>query len=292
MKSIISLILLLILNINLFSSDDVNRFGFLSHSNNVLNFKDARDSLSNWIKDMGVSNDLKVDSRFFTSINELIDNYSKNQLDMIVMPLSDYYENKDVLKKISKNYWSATFSNEEFTQFYLVTQIDSNINSIKDISNKKISLELYDRMPEVWVNKLSLLHNKKTIESTCTKILKENKDSTVLLNVFFKKTELAVVSSQTWDDMIKLNPSIINKIKIIEKSEKNNVPFIGFFHKNVNDKKIKDFFNITENIEKNMRAEELMTLLKFKKFFRIDDSYLSKMEIYHNEYFELKNRYK
>lgn len=279
MKSIISLILLLILNTSLFSTDDINRFGFLSHSNNVLNFKDARDSLSNWIKDMGISNDLKVESRFFTSVEELISNYSKNQLDMIVMSLPEYYENKDVLKKISKNYWTATFSNEEFNQFYLITQIDSNINSIKDISNKKISLELYDKVPEVWINKLSLLQNKKSIESISSKIIKENKENTALLNVFFKKTDLAVVSSKTWDDMIKLNPSISKKLKIIEKSEKNNIPFIGFFHKNVEEKKINDFFRVTGNIEKSVRAEELMTLLKFKKFFKIDDSYLSKMEI-------------
>ena len=279
MKSIISLILLLILNTSLFSTDDINRFGFLSHSNNVLNFKDARDSLSNWIKDMGISNDLKVESRFFTSVEELISNYSKNQLDMIVMSLPEYYENKDVLKKISKNYWTATFSNEEFNQFYLITQIDSNINSIKDISNKKISLELYDKVPEVWIKKLSLLQNKKSIESISSKIIKENKENTALLNVFFKKTDLAVVSSKTWDDMIKLNPSISKKLKIIEKSEKNNIPFIGFFHKNVEEKKINDFFRVTGNIEKSVRAEELMTLLKFKKFFKIDDSYLSKMEI-------------
>ena len=127
----------------------------------------------------------------------------------------DYYENKDVLRKISKNYWTATFSNEEFTQFYLITQIDSNINSIKDISNKKISLELYDKEPEVWINKLTLLNNKKSIESISSKIIKEGKESTVLLNVFFKKTDLAVVSSETWDDMIKLNPSISKKLKII-----------------------------------------------------------------------------
>lgn len=292
MKSIISLILLLILNTSLFSIDDINRFGFLSHSNNVSHFKDARDSLSNWINDMGISNDLKVYSQFYTSIEELISNYSKNQLDMIVMPLADYYENKDVLRKISKNYWTATFSNEEFTQFYLITQIDSNINSIKDISNKKISLELYDKEPEVWINKLSLLNNKKSIESISSKIIKEGKESTVLLNVFFKKTDLAVVSSETWDDMIKLNPSISKKLKIIEKSEKNNIPFVGFFHKNVQEKKMNDFFKVTGNIEKSVRSEELMTLLKFKKFFKIDDSYLSKMEIYYTEYFELRNRYK
>jgi ABC-type phosphate/phosphonate transport system substrate-binding protein len=292
MKSIISLILLLILNTSLFSIDDINRFGFLSHSNNVSHFKDARDSLSNWINDMGISNDLKVYSQFYTSIEELISNYSKNQLDMIVMPLADYYENKDVLRKISKNYWTATFSNEEFTQFYLITQIDSNINSIKDISNKKISLELYDKEPEVWINKLTLLNNKKSIESISSKIIKEGKESTVLLNVFFKKTDLAVVSSETWDDMIKSNPSISKKLKIIEKSEKNNIPFVGFFHKNVQEKKMNDFFKVTGNIEKSVRSEELMTLLKFKKFFKIDDLYLSKMEIYYTEYFELRNRYK
>lgn len=147
-------------------------------------------------------------------------------------------------------------------------------------------------MPEVWINKLSLLQNKKSIESISSKIIKENKENTALLNVFFKKTDLAVVSSKTWDDMIILNPSISKKLKIIEKSEKNNIPFIGFFHKNVEEKKINDFFRVTGNIEKSVRAEELMTLLKFKKFFKIDDSYLSKMEIYYTEYFELRNRYK
>lgn len=202
MKSIISLILLLILNTNLFSANDINRFGFLSHSNNVLNFKDARDSLSNWIKDLGLSNNLKVDSKFFTSIDDLIDTYSKNQLDMIVISLPDYYENKERLKRISKDYWTATFSNDDFSQFYLITQVDSKITSVKDITNKSISLELYDKVPEVWIDKLSLSINKKSIENISSKILKENKESSALLNVFFKKTDLAVVSSHTWNDMV------------------------------------------------------------------------------------------
>lgn len=292
MKSIISIILILLLNTHLFSSDNINRFGFLNYSNSALNFKDARDSLSNWITDLGVSNDLNVETKFFASIDDLFNSYSKGELDMIVISFPAYFENEHKLKNLSKDFWSASFSNGIYSDFYLITQTDSKINSIKDISNKSISLELYDKVPEVWIDKLSLLVNKKSVESISSKIIKEDKDSSALLNVFFKKTDLAVVSSQTWNDMIKLNPSISKKIKIIEKSEKNNLPFVGFFHKDTVDYKINEFFRITSKIEQSVRAEELITLLKFKFFFRLNDNYLNDIRNYYIEYFELKNRYK
>lgn len=292
MKSIISLITLLILNTFLYSSQDISRFGFLSHSNNALNFKDARDSLSNWIKDMGFSNDLNVETKFFNNIDDLIISYRQGELDMIVISLPDYFQNENKLKNISRDFWSATFSDELYSDFYLITQTDSKINSIKDISNRSISLESYDKVPEVWIDKLSLLVNKKSISNVSSKIVKESKESSALLNVFFKKTDLAVVSGQTWNDMIKFNPSISKKLKIIEKSQKNNLPFVGFFHKDTVDYKINEFFKVTTNIEESVRAEELITLLKFKKFFRVNDDYLNDMRNYYNEYFELQNRYK
>lgn len=187
MKSIISLITLLILNTFLYSSQDISRFGFLSHSNNALNFKDARDSLSNWIKDMGFSNDLNVETKFFNNIDDLIISYRQGELDMIVISLPDYFQNENKLKNISRDFWSATFSDELYSDFYLITQTDSKINSIKDISNRSISLESYDKVPEVWIDKLSLLVNKKSISNVSSKIVKESKESSALLNVFFKK---------------------------------------------------------------------------------------------------------
>lgn len=292
MKSIISLTLLLILNTNLFSAQDISRFGFLSHTNNVLNFKDARDSLSKWIKDMGISNNLKVETKFYNSIESLLNSYTKGELDMIVISLPDYFENEKILKDISKGFWSASFSEEFYSDFYLISEFDSNIKSIKDISNKSITLESYDKVPEVWIDKLSLLNYKKSIKNNSSKIIKLNKDSSALLNVFFKKSDLAVVNSQTWKDMIKLNPSISKKLKIIEKSEKNNLPYVGFFHKDAIDYKVDEFFRITSNIEQNVRAEELISLMKFKKFFKVDEEYFTKMRFYYIEYFELKNRYK
>lgn len=291
MKTVLTLILILFLNSNLLANDNISRFGFLSYSNINLNFKDARDSLSSWIEDLGLSNNIKVSVEFYNTLDELFFAYKNGKLDMIVISFSDFYKNKTFLNNISKDYWSATFNEEKYTQFYLVSLKEKNINSFKDIQNATLSLEKYDTVSKLWFDKNSLITNNKDSEKILKKIYFETKESTPLLNVFFKKSDLAIVTKDSWNSMVQLNPSIEKKIKIIERSEKIFLPFIGFFSKDTQEEKIDIFFKITSKIEDTIRVEELLSLLKFKSFFRLEDKYIDDMEIYFKEYYNLKEKY-
>jgi ABC-type phosphate/phosphonate transport system substrate-binding protein len=291
MKTVLTLILILFLNSNLLANDNISRFGFLSYSNINLNFKDARDSLSSWIEDLGLSNNIKVSVEFYNTLDELFFAYKNGKLDMIVISFSDFYKNKTFLNNISKDYWSATFNEEKYTQFYLVSLKEKNINSFKDIQNATLSLEKYDTVSKLWFDKNSLTTNNKDSEKILKKIYFETKESTPLLNVFFKKSDLAIVTKDSWNSMVQLNPSIEKKIKIIERSEKIFLPFIGFFSKDTQEEKIDIFFKITSKIEDTIRVEELLSLLKFKSFFRLEDKYIDDMEIYFKEYYNLKEKY-
>jgi ABC-type phosphate/phosphonate transport system substrate-binding protein len=291
MKTVLTLILILFLNSNLLANDNISRFGFLSYSNINLNFKDARDSLSSWIEDLGLSNNIKVSVEFYNTLDELFFAYKNGKLDMIVISFSDFYKNKTFLNNISKDYWSATFNEEKYTQFYLVSLKEKNINSFKDIQNATLSLEKYDTVSKLWFDKNSLTTNNKDSEKILKKIYFETKESTPLLNVFFKKSDLAIVTKDSWNSMVQLNPSIEKKIKIIERSEKIFLPFICFFSKDTQEEKIDIFFKITSKIEDTIRVEELLSLLKFKSFFRLEDKYIDDMEIYFKEYYDLKEKY-
>lgn len=291
MRYLLKLFIVLIVTLNLNANDSVSKFGFLSYNNNTLNFKDARDSLSSWIEDLGVSNNLKVDVTFYNTIDELVTAYKNNELDMIVLSFPDFYKNENTLRPISKDFWSASGTNEIYTQFYLVSLKELNVNSFKDIENKSLSIEEHEPISKVWLDKNSLIANKKSSEKMLKKIFFETKEQTPLLNVFFKKSDLAIVTKDTWNTMIQLNPSIEKKIKIIERSEKNYLNIIGLFSKNTKQEKIDVFFKITSKIEDATRGKELLSLLKFNNYFRLENSYIDNMEKYYDDYFDLKEKF-
>lgn len=294
MKFIICLIFIILFTPNTYSKVEdklVSRFGFVSQSRILSDFRDARDSLSNWIEDIGNKNNVKLDVKFFQNSDIVYKKFLANELDMIVLPLPYYFENRKEINTNAKDFWTLSFSENKFTQYYLITQKNSKNKSFKDINNKVISIKEFDQVAEIWFDKNSLIENKKGYLKLIQNLIKEEKESTVVLDVFFKKSQLGIVSKKTWDIMVELNPAIEKNIDIIKKSEKIHLPFVGIFNNNSSKEMVDTFFILTGNLKKLYNSNEMLDLLKFDSIFSLDKDSLIPLEVYYDEYFALKKKY-
>lgn len=266
-------------------------FGFLSGGTLLASFKDARIAVRAWLEDIAYKYDGKLDVKFYDTSEELYTDLKNNKIQMAVLDLPFFFKNKKDIYENSSNFWSLTMNNTKFAQYYLITTKDSKYNGFKNIKDKKISLKEGNRVAYVWLDKNSLLSNKKSAINILNEIKYERKESTVLLNVFFKKTDFAIVSKKTWDTMVELNPTISKKLKIIDESKKIHYPFIGIFSKKASSGSVYAFFNLSSDIKNLEGSEQIISMLKFDHIFKIDETTLEPLEKYYNEYFELKRKY-
>lgn len=292
MRNILLILFFLLLTNSTAKESELNaNFGFVSQSRFLSNFKDARDSLGTWIEEMGKKNDTTLNVTFFTNPDQLFDEYKTSKIDMAVFSLPYFFRNKEKIDKISDDYWTLSFTENKFAQFYLIANKSFNIKSIKDLKNKYISLKEFDEVSETWIDKESLINNHASIKNTAKSILYEAKESTALLNVYFKKAQVAVVSKKTWDIMIELNPAVKKSLVVIDKSEKIHLPFIGMFRKGTDKKVVDVFFKLTINLKKLYNSSEILDLLKFDSIFRMREEDFILLTKFYEEYFDLKKKY-
>lgn len=268
------------------------KFGFLSGGTLLANFKDARIAVRAWLEDVANRYESSLDVIFYDTSKELYEDLKKNKIHMGVFDLPFFFRNKDDIYKNGTNFWSLSMNKTNFSQYYLISSIDKNYNNFKNIRNKKISLKKGNRVAYVWLDKNSLKENKASAKRVLSEIKYERKESTVILNVFFKKTDFAVVSKKTWDTMVELNPSISKKLKVIDKSDKIHYPFIGLFSKKAPEDSVKAFFSLSSDLKNLEGSEQIISMLKFDKIFKVDAESLIPLEKFYNEYFQLQKRYK
>merc|ERR1711879_417986 len=142
------------------------------------------------------------------------------------------------LEKNIKNIWSLSIDNEINTQYYLLANKSKNNNGFSDLKNKTFSIKEDDAIAINWLNKKSYEKNKTKAKNLLKKINEEKNDRRVLLNVFFGKVDYAIITKKAWEDLLSFNPSIKNKVEIIDKSKKIFIPFIGVHAKWASDETV------------------------------------------------------
>lgn len=291
------LLLILLLSFNLYANANKqyefeSKFGFLSDGTLLSSFKDARVALKSWLEEVADEYNGKLEVEFYPDSRILYEDLKSKKLDMIVLDMPFFFKNKKDIEENSGDFWSLTMNNTKYAQYFLIANKSLNAKSFKDIKNRTLSMRNGERVASVWLDKNSLIANKSSYAKVLKKVKIVSKQSTALLNVFFKKTDFAIISKKTWDTMIELNPSITKKVKIISKSKKIHLPFIGLFKKKSNQKSIDAFFSISKNLSDLKGSEQIITLLKFNAIFRVDDESIKILDNYYNEYFKLKKKYK
>ncbi len=268
------------------------KFGFLYKGTILSNFKDARSYLTKWLNEIAIIDNGKVDVKYYPDSKSLYKDYKENDLDMIVLNLDFFFENKEEIDSISTNYWTLLYNDVKLKQLYLISHKSLNIKDFKDLKGKNLTLKAEDIASLNWLNKNSLLSSRKTYLDLLKDVSYTDKESRNVLNVYFKKTDASIVSKGVWDNMIELNPSIKKKVEVIKKSKKIHLPFIGVFSKNANKIGKESFIRLSKDIQQLEGGDQISKLLKFDKLTWLENKDLEELKKYYDEYFKLKNKYK
>ena len=211
---------------------------------------------------------------------------------MVVLDLEFFFKHKKNIEKIAHEFWSLNTFGTVYSQYYLIAKKSLNAKGFKNITGKSLAYKKGDISAEIWLDKNSLSIYKSEAKEKLKEIILVKKENAALLNIFFNKTDFAIVTKKTWEIATELNPSIKKKIEIVEKSEKIHIPFIGIFRKGINVEKVESFFKVSENMRNAAGGDEIVELLKFDSLSRVNDKNLEELAKYYSEYFKLKSKYK
>ncbi|WP_121628653.1 PhnD/SsuA/transferrin family substrate-binding protein [Poseidonibacter antarcticus] len=293
MNNLIKLLLIFTISLSLQAENKFeSRFGFLSEGTLLSSFKDARVALKVWLEDVAVRYEGKLNIEFYDNSDSLYNALKNNELDMVVLDLPFFFKNKKDILETCDNFWALNMLDDKYSQYYLIAKKSLNAKNFKDIKGKTISLKKGNIGASVWLDKNSLISNKKSSKKITKRILEKKKESTAILNVFFNKSDFAIVRKKTWDIISELNPTISKKLEIVQKSEKIHIPFIGLFRKDINKLSIESFFKLSKDLNEIKGSQHIIALLKFNSLFRVNDDYLKNLDKYYNEYFMLQKKYK
>lgn len=289
------IVLLLLFSSNLYANEKkelpIIKYGLVTYYDVFSNFKDTKDSFANWLEQLGIKKGAKLKTIMYDDIDQLFSDYLDGKLDIVSLNFNDYFLRREKIKKISNRYWSVSYNDKNEYKYCLAVRNDIKFNSFNDLKDKKIIMKEHENIGRIWLDYNTTKNLNKDFTDLVDSIKYEPKESTSLLNVYFKKEDIALIQKQTWEVMLELNPAIKHKIKLFKCSKMDFLPFISFFSKKTDNIKSEIFYNaILDRDDKEMG--NLFELFDFNKMYKLDKENIITVEKFYEDYYNLKKKYK
>lgn len=285
--------LLFFFNISFASSNELS-VALYGLDKKVANEKTVEKLLIKLFNKIEYLKDKKVKTYFYKDKKLLIEDLKSHEkkFDFLFTIPSLYLHYYEVFNTNSKNLLALSLDNSKLVEYYLITNKENKINSLSDLKNRSIVLQSADILSQIWLESLffqsGLNFHKENIKVKKTQNYRMYKK---VLDVYFNKVDLAIISSYTWNTSVDLNPNIIKKVRILKKSDKIFPPVISVAHKSIDKNTLKYFNDYVFNDENNEHVSNILSLVKVNKFEKVHkDDFIKSYEFYQN-YLLLKEKY-
>jgi len=288
MKKII-VTLLIFISISYCKNENNSLFyGVVKNGEILSRFSFAKISLTSWIEETSANYENQVKMKYFDTSKELFDNFKDQEINIAAINLLFYFQNEKEIKQYTDYIWTISMFNKTYHQYYLIS---ADSNGFKDLKNKTLTIKRTDNIAKSWLDKNSYLSNKKSSDKLLENIFYEKRQHSIILKVFFGKSDYGIVTREVWDIATAFNPAIKKKLKIVSKSEKIFLPLIGFVTKNNTEKNVKIFHKLTNSLRKLQGSNNSDPSVRIDNIIKLDDKKLEKLRNYYEEYFVLKEKY-
>jgi ABC-type phosphate/phosphonate transport system substrate-binding protein len=282
------ILVFLILNIYAYGEEKLT-FGVPVGKNYEADEHRIKKLASNMINKMNIDYKKDFDVIFYNDQDNLLKDFKdKKNINAIVIYPEFYFENKELIKKISKNPFIYKNSSASNSQLFLIANKSSKINSINDIKNKAfVNIDFNDTY-STWLDYLTLKSFNKSYKNIIGNESISNKSSTALLDIYFNKADFCVIEKETYENMLILNPSLEKKLKIIEKSPEIFFSAVTSIQKDASPELIALINQILDNKTFKDDFKELLKLINLDSASRIEFEDLKEFEKFYTEYKFLK----
>ena len=235
-------------------------------------------------------------STIYNSVDGIIEALQKNELDLISVLSTEYFQ-------IKKHYdiypfLAVTAKEDAFEQYCIIVRNEVNIKQITDFKSKSLSIPDPNYHPVImeWLFNYLVKNNLPEPSITFNRIKTFDRESNAVYDVFFKNSDCAIIRKSVYTTLCELNPQLKKSLSVFVTS----VPMVlAFLAANalsdqelmkITVEEIKDF-HLTPS------GKNILNIFKAKKWIRISDQELKSVkeiinenEIFRNKLLSKKNK--
>ncbi len=179
-------------------------------------------------------------SKIFNSVLEITEALHKNDLDLISILSTEYFQ----IKKQHDIYpfLAVTPKEDAYEEYCLIVRKDLRIKHIKDLTGKRLAIPNPDFHPVMleWLFNYLIKNNMPEPSAMFKQIKSFDKESNAVYEVFFKNSDCCIIRKSVFTTLSELNPQIKNSLTIFATSVPMVVAFLA-----ANSKSDPDLMKIT-----------------------------------------------
>ncbi|WP_457743309.1 PhnD/SsuA/transferrin family substrate-binding protein [Sulfurimonas sp.] len=282
MKKFIAILLLSIISISTLNAkpDLFISNAFYGEDLDSINYKDAKTAMNLWLQKTSKKLHTSSDLIFYDNFQTLKEDKDKHhKVDVLILSPYSYLQHLNYCKKNFTQGWlKSQKDGKPFYRFVLLKRKNDSIN------NKEIAIEYYQyhKISKLVVQKYAWNHH---LDASYVAVGKMPKP---VLDLFFKKCDMAIVSDKRWNLMKELNPQLAQQLELVDTTPRIFPDMISLFANSMSKKQRNVYFQALNDLKTTPSGKQLMRLFKFNALVRISNNQFISLEKFYKEYLRLK----
>lgn len=222
--------------------------------------------------------------------DEVLKAFEKKEFDVMLCSPEFYFENKKELASNIRNIYTNPEGKTVVEEYYLLKNIN-NPNTFMNQKKLTIHYPLIYRSTKIWLDMLIYENHKKSFKEVIFKSKRYSKEGKIAYKVFFDKNAFGIITKNTYELVMELNPQIRKQVKIIKKSKPMFISTIFLEHNKVDSKRSKkliDFINNKDGFLGNTKNSQGILLSKISL---VKEEDLEIIEAYYKKHKILQKKY-
>ena len=236
-----------------------------------IDVKDSTAALKVWVKELGKDLGHIVDAYVFYSLDEIVRDLDKGNVDFVAMSALDYLRIKATGN--TELVMSHVRRGVSTQKYLLLTKTGTPFTKIGDLKNKKVAVLKNDQTALFFLNTLLLRQNLPEASSFFSEVQEKTKPSQVVLAVFFGQVDACIITDTTLNTMIELNPQVQKGLNTVASSP-DLVDAVMIVRKTYREDFKEKALKVTKDLNKTTRGKQILTLFKVDGFTQATESSL------------------
>lgn len=265
--------------------------GYLKTDLNYFKYKDTQIAFRLWIDEIAKEKGVTLKVNYYDDAQRALEDYKTFNIDSYSLNTMYYLKNMKSLDAQTLEFWAMLNDKNIPEKLLILVPSESNITKVADLKDKVVALKNDDLLAKLFLKK-ELLQTQHTIPSEYIRTYSPiKKNSTALLNTFFKKCDACIVPESTLNMAAELNPALKKKLRVLKASPNIYTPGIMLIHKGTSQEMRLKLRQSIANLDKTPKGRNVKALFKLKNFTTITPKSMQLLREYYKEYLKLQASY-
>lgn len=250
--------------------------------------RDAEAALRVWSQELADQYGFRVEPTLYDSVDKLVAAFVNKKVDFAAMSSIEFLRAEKILKV--KPELTQYRHGKAYTKFLVLADAGVQKKGLAGLKNKTLSLHKGNPLSRMFLDTHLMKANLPPSEQFFADIQERGKESQAVLDVFFGRADLCVVTDTAFQTITEMNPQVGRKLQVIAESP-DLIASVGLFRPDwPQDYKSKAIKGMTVDYQRHERGKQIMLLFNIEKMILISDDQLNSMRTLLADYDRLRKK--